>query len=246
MLFLPLNNGEVYPIDGDTIKILFKFLLDKTKLLGHKMSFNEALSDPEMIAPNQYAFYFESFEMAAQMVWEEIEAQADNRTDDEDAAFVNYDKDRAGEIKREKQREKEQSLALARQNRQDYLETESELKAKMARKGGRLPSHSKAAAKDALEQFYQQYGRMPTTSECNSVEKNLPSYQVLHRYFGTKEDWLQMVRGHKTTREPEKDSVVKEYPIKPGEPFDIHLETPKFRFTITSTDKTVYVKYTEK
>lgn len=248
MLFLPLNNGEVYPIDGDTGKTLFKLLLDKTKLLGHKMSFNEALNDPEMIAPNQYAFYFESFEMAAQTAWEEIEAQMDNHVDDEDAAFINYDKSRAEEVKREKQKERERSLALARQSRQEHLEAKSKSKATTARKNGRSPSsRSKATAKDALEQFYQRYGRLPTTAECDNVEKNLPSYQVLRRYFGTKEDWLQMVRGQGSAiRRSEKESITKEYPVKPGEPFDIHLETPKFRLVITSTDNTMHVNYTEK
>ena len=48
-----------------TKKKLFEKLVEKTKGLGHQVSFSEMKEDPAMPDPNLYAYYYGSFSEAA-------------------------------------------------------------------------------------------------------------------------------------------------------------------------------------
>ena len=80
---------------------------------------------------------------------------------------------------------------------------------------------------------------MPTTKECRERLCGLPSYQTLYKYFGTREEWLQLIRKNlgctadaDETKE-ETGQIIKEYPIKEGKPLDICFDTEDFTFSVS-------------
>lgn len=68
LIFLNKNNGDVFSTSNPE-KDLMDLLIDKTKTLGHMLTFDEASTIPDMVEPNSYAFYFGSFSNAAKLAW---------------------------------------------------------------------------------------------------------------------------------------------------------------------------------
>ncbi len=71
MPFVKLNNGHERSCDNIK-KTMLNLLIDKTMVVGKKLTMYDVMSDPEMPEPNSYAFYFGSFDSAANVA--EIEA----------------------------------------------------------------------------------------------------------------------------------------------------------------------------
>ena len=71
LLFLDKNNGGAIQTENPQ-KDLMELLIKKTKELGHIVSFSEAKADPEMVQPNTYAYYFDSFGKAAKRAWDRV------------------------------------------------------------------------------------------------------------------------------------------------------------------------------
>lgn len=59
---------------------LFFCLVDKTKVLGHQVSFQEMSDDSNMPEPNDYAYYYGSFLEAARQAWEIVKMGDDEIT----------------------------------------------------------------------------------------------------------------------------------------------------------------------
>jgi len=65
---IPLNDGSGFFSDNPKNDSM-KLLVEKTIIAGHPLTFDEAKQDAKMIQPNFYAFYYGSFQEAAQMAW---------------------------------------------------------------------------------------------------------------------------------------------------------------------------------
>lgn len=65
---LHTNGGNKHITDRPEEDIMNQ-LVEKTKALGHPLSFEEMKSSPEMFTPMTYAIYFDSFPNAAAKAW---------------------------------------------------------------------------------------------------------------------------------------------------------------------------------
>lgn len=75
MILFKMNNGDTVDFDELTVKKdLMTYLVQKTRMLGRQLTYDDAISDPTMILPNFYAYYFGSFSKAAQSAWNQTQA----------------------------------------------------------------------------------------------------------------------------------------------------------------------------
>lgn len=72
-VYFRLNNGNSRNYTNPK-KGLLDLLVRKTISAGHMLTFKEASMDPEMVEPNNFAFYFGSFSESAQKAWREAQA----------------------------------------------------------------------------------------------------------------------------------------------------------------------------
>ncbi len=97
MTFLKLNNGDEILIKEDAKKELLLLLKERTRELGHQMSFEEAEKDPKMVHPNQLTAYCGgTFGEHATKAWWEVEEE---NQDDDDKPAIKLSEERLAEIR---------------------------------------------------------------------------------------------------------------------------------------------------
>ncbi len=203
MSFLPLNNGESFFVGEDAKTAIYDLLVEKTRELGHKMSFKEACDDPEMVYPNQYAYYFGSFGKAAEMAWREAQDGTEDNDDDDDECIVKISSAKLEEMKI--RQEKGQKKDKPRERPPRFLswpKRRTEVGNNKASTPRKSPDdlnplrvkYGKEKAIEILSEFYQEHDRMPTVAECRLRVHGLPSDETLRQYFGTRKEWLIEVK----------------------------------------------------
>lgn len=205
MSFLPLNNGGLFSVGEDAKTAIYELLKEKTRKLGHKMSFKEAISDPEMVHPNQYAYFFGSFDKAAEMAWGEVQDAIEDDNDENNIVKIP-----AARLEEMRARRKEQNEEEAKQNKPQqrphhYLSWaqrsspwENRKRASAQRKppSNPNPSRVKYDKNDVIKnmsEFYQKHGELPKVADCNMGRNHLPSYTTLCKLFGTKDHWMEVI-----------------------------------------------------
>ena len=148
-------------------KQLMKMLIDKTRDVGHLLSFREACEDPNMIDPNNYAFYFGSFREAAELAWRKVSESKLDQCEAED----NLD-------------EADDNYFL------DDIPKRSESGSR--KKDPRNQKYTREQVKGKLIAFYRRNGRMPTKVDVES-DPDMPSWATLHKHFGYKSEWVKLI-----------------------------------------------------
>lgn len=130
------NNGKFEDVDDENSKRgLLNYLVRKSELAGHQLSFEEAKADPEMISPNEFAFYFGSFLEAAEQAWDQV---------------------RHAMLQMENEQKGNDGSKLLGGN--EYMDSKANRRGKQSR-------YSIAELKFKLKQYFEQNGRLPTQAE---------------------------------------------------------------------------------
>lgn len=161
------NNGESIEVGDYSTKGLMNYLIEKTKLAGHQLSFTEAKEDPDMIQPNDFAWYFGSFNEAARKAWDAVMAEQVRMTDD--------------------------SLETKKNRRKNNLKGVYTMSNK--KRGGKSPMYSSEELQVKLKAFYEKFGKLPSPMDAGRYDSGLPSYTTLVKYLGPRSEWDKIVSG---------------------------------------------------
>ena len=163
LLFFSKNDGNKFSTENPE-KDLMDLLIEKTISAGHMLSFEEASKDPEMVQPNNYAYYFGSFGEAAKMAWRR--ARPPNKKSDGLT---------------EQGRKLVETLQKTRQITGTPYRREvswmSELQKKTPR--GKNARYTVEEIKEALKEFYNRNGRLPSSKDAKRYDSGLPSWPTL-------------------------------------------------------------------
>ena len=218
MSFLPLNNGELFFVGEDAKTAIYELLKEKTRKLGHKMSFKEAISDPEMVHPNQYAYFFGSFDKAAEMAWREVQDAIED--DDDENNIVKIPAARLEEMRarrKEKGEPEEQKQEKPRQRPPHFLNWAQRSspweKKRRAPTKKEPPSNSdqsrvKYKREEVIvklsEFYYVNDCHLPSVADCNMHSHGLPSDTKMLQLFGTRDHWLEIIKEYDNHASSEK------------------------------------------
>lgn len=148
---------------------LMEMLVDKTLALGHLLSFREACEDPELIDPNNYAFYFGSFGEAAKIAWKRAtNPQRGNKPTDSKIELPPSSNTHQGGFNQT--RNKHPQKPRSRTGKYTYREI-----------------------KKLLVDFYKENDRLPKQAEVMS-NPNMPCWATLYRILGDREEWYRIVK----------------------------------------------------
>ena len=215
MSFLPLNNGELFFVGEDAKTAIYELLKEKTRKLGHKMSFDEASSDPEMVKPNQYTYYFKSFKEAARMAWNEVQ---DDAEDDDEYNIIKVPAARLEEMRARRKQGQEQKQDEPRKRPPHYLSWaqrsspwENKRKKASEKKPPDNPNLSRAKYdRDEviknLSEFYNKHGELPSVADCSMHAHGLPSDTKMLQLFGTRDKWLRIINEYNDRASSEKEN----------------------------------------
>lgn len=216
MSFLPLNNGENFFVGEDAKTAIYNLLTEKTKNLDHKMSFKEACDDPEMVHPNQYAYFFGSFDKAAEMAWRE----AQSSTEDDDDIVIKVSSAKLEEMRARQKARKGQEKEKPQRKPTNYLswaqrsspwENRKKVREQKKPPSNPDPSRVKYDRNEViknLSEFYYKYGGLPTVAECNLGMHNLPSDTMMRQLFGTRDHWLEIIKENNSHTSSKKENNV--------------------------------------
>ena len=189
---------------------LMEMLVDKTLSVGRMVTFKEASEDPGMVCPNNYAFYFGSFDEAAKLAWNKAKnlQQRSGISDssaaksipviskplDSNKAHENY---KLKSFKRSSIGEKKDtqdsitpegnkpSRELIEEARPHIVETHSNI--------GRPREYDYEKVKDLVVSFYKEHGRFMTRSEVSTRGGEFPSWATIYNYLGPRSKWIDLV-----------------------------------------------------
>ena len=178
LLFFDKNNGEKFSTENPE-RDLMDLLIEKTKILGHMLTFTEASEDPEMVQPNNYAFYFGSFGEAAKIAWRRAKPP-----DSSPDGLTEY-----GSKVVEALRKTRQLTGKPYRREVNWMSEFKERKRRV--KGVRWTMQE---ARDALSEFYKQFDRLPSQEDVKHSDI-LPSWGVLAKYLGPKSEWQAIIDG---------------------------------------------------
>ena len=75
MVSLKTNQEKLVFSENPQVEMM-DLLVEKTRALGRIVTFSDATNDPDFFKPNQYAFYYGSFEKAALEAWRRVTKHA--------------------------------------------------------------------------------------------------------------------------------------------------------------------------
>ena len=162
------NGGGVFQATNPQ-EDLMNLLVQKTKELGHEVSFSEAKEDPNFVQPNSYAYYFDSFGRAAKRAL--YLANLDN---DED------------ETKEPEKTNQTQDTVTAKKG-------EKLIRSKLLDTNNTRPKihYTSEEIKKRLTDFYKEKGHLPTQGDV--LKYGLPSWATIIKFLGPREGWLDIV-----------------------------------------------------
>lgn len=193
---LSKNNGGYLYLNNPKEQLM-EMLVSKTRDIGHMLSFREACEDPEMIAPNNYAFYFGSFNEATKRAWKEAQAPRPAIDTSESGKTIPNSK------KPPKKDKSPPSINL-----------------KSLNSTSRTQKYSFEKVKGIMIAYYKRNGRFPTNTDMMS-DPSLPSSATIYKYLGHKREWEKLIppslREESAQVEEEKPPT-EEDPLKEGSP----------------------------
>lgn len=170
------NGGYLYLISPG--EQLMKMLVDKTRTVGHMLSFREARDDPEMADPNNYAFYFGSFNEAAQIAWKKAQ-KIQQKTDTSGSSIIIPNS--------------HQPISGATSKSTGTCPAKTPKQSKTTfRSSGRPQQYSYEQLRDKIIAFYRRNGRLPTQEDVSS-DPSLPSWATLYKHLGKSSGWGQLI-----------------------------------------------------
>lgn len=178
---LPKNKGG-YLYTSNPKEELMRMLTDKTRAVGHMVTFKEASEDPDMVNPNNYAFYFGSYGEAAKRAWNRVK----NSQPNDDTSELNAVRPIPVIHK-----------PISDQPRNNFklksFARSSTHSAKTHNNAGRPREYTYEQIKDSVVAFYKEHGRFMTRSEVLKIGDKFPSWATICNYLGPKSKWLNLV-----------------------------------------------------
>ena len=177
LLFFSKNNGDKFGTENPE-KDLMDLLVEKTISAGHMLSFQEASNDPEMVQPNNYAFYFESFSNATRIAWlkarPSINGQIGSVEQTSKTATMSGKTHQHTEIPR----------------RKEVIWMSESKEEKQKGKGAR---YTVEEVKSVLVDFYSRTKRLPSQKDAQEYDSGLPSWGTLIKFLGPKSGWQAII-----------------------------------------------------
>lgn len=202
LLFFDKNNGDKYSTEKPE-EDLMNLLVEKTKALGRMLTFADASNDPEMVQPNNYAYYFGSFGQAAEIAWRR--ARSSNSSS---SGLVEQRRKPAEATKPIYQISKEPCRKEV--NCMDVVQEEKQRKGKGAR-------YTAKEVKSALVAFYNRTKRLPSPKDAQKYDSGLPSWGTMIKFLGPKAGWQAIIEGSEAS--PSEDvTTPRETPSAEGTP----------------------------
>lgn len=193
LLFFSQNNGDKFSTE-DPKKDLMDLLVEKTISAGHMLSFKEVSEDPEMVCPNNYAFYFGSFSEAANITWR----RAKSSSGSSGSLFEQNHGLTKGLM---------QAYQTAKPHRKE-VSWMSELQEKEHK--GKSSRYTAEEVKKALVDFYNRTGKLPNQNDTRRYDSGLPSWGTLIRFLGPKSGWNTIISGTDIASVPQKNASIVE------------------------------------
>jgi len=194
LLFFSKNNGDKFKTENPE-KDLMDLLVEKTISAGHMLSFQEASNDPEMVQPNNYAFYFGSFNEAARIAW--LRAKPPNSNSD---GLTEQGRKLAKALK-----ETRQVTGKPYRREVNWM---SEFKGSEHK--GKGTRYTTEQVREKLIDFYERTGRLPKQSDIADSSNGLPSWPALVNHLGPKTGWQAIVDEQNTDSTPETEDCSSE------------------------------------
>lgn len=179
LLFLNKNNGDKFSTENPE-KDLMDLLIEKTKTLGHMLTSTEASEDPEMVQPNNYAFYFGSFSEAAKIAWRRAKPPSSSS-----GGLTEYGRKVVEALRKTRQ--------LTGKPYRREVNWMSEFQEREHR--GKGARYTVEEVKKALVDFYNRTGKLPNQNDTRKYDSGLPSWGTLTRFLGPKSGWMAIVDG---------------------------------------------------
>ena len=194
LLFFDKNNGDRLSTDNPK-KDLMALLVERTEKLGHMLSFAEATEDPEMVQPNNYAFYFGSFGEAAKIAWRK--AKLPNKSSD---GLTEYGRKVVESLRKTRQ--------LTGKPYRREVNWMSELQKREYK--GKNARYNVETVKESLVDFYNRTGRLPNQSDTRKYDSGLPSWGTMIKFLGPKKSWIAVVGGTDTKTVSQENEAITE------------------------------------
>ena len=196
---------------------LMEMLVNKTRAVGHMVSFKEASEDPDLVDPNNFAFYYGSFSEAAAIAWRKVSKPKPHNVEASSAGTAitstSSNKDALrGKATTQKpliytnlsiHKEVEpmhQSEQIHAKPNSDKKEAEAKQltanrtdESPIIKHKGRPNKYNYENTIKLVVDFYKKSGRLPKPIEASSYYE-LPSWGTLCRILGSREKWDQIVQ----------------------------------------------------
>ena len=179
LLFFDKNNGDKFSTEKPEEDLL-TLLVEKTKALGHMLTFAEASADPEMVQPNNYAYYFGSFGEAAAIAWRRA------RSPNSGSGGLTDHGCKAVEALKQHHQIMGRPYGKEVNWMSEFLENERR------DKGVR---YSAEQVKQILIDFHQRTGRLPKQTDVADRSNGLPSWTAMINHLGPKSGWQDIIDG---------------------------------------------------
>lgn len=177
LLFFNKNNGEKFSTENPE-RDLMNLLIEKTKILGHMLTFTEASEDPEMVQPNNYAFYFSSFSEAAKIAWSRAKPP-----DSSPDGLTEYGCKVAEALRKTHK-------LTGKPYRREVIWMSEFKEEKQKGKGAR---YTVEEVKSILVDFYSRTKRLPSQKDAQEYSSGLPSWGTLIKFLGPKSGWQAII-----------------------------------------------------
>lgn len=177
LLFFSKNNGDKFGTENPE-KDLMDLLVEKTISAGHMLSFQEASNDPEMVQPNNYAFYFESFSNATRIAWLKARPSINGRIGS--AEQTRKTATMSGKT--------HQHTEIPRRKEVIWMSESKEEKQK-----GKGARYTVEEVKSILVDFYSRTKRLPSQKDAQEYGSGLPSWGTLIKFLGPKSGWQAII-----------------------------------------------------
>lgn len=187
-LFFDKNNGDKFGAERPKEDLL-ALLVEKTKALGRMLTFADASEDPEMVQPNNYAYYFGSFGNAAEIAWRRVRPP--------NSVLGGLTEQGRKLVKALKRTHQAIEKPCGREVNRMAMVQEEKQKGKGAR-------YTAEEVKIALMDFYNRTGRLPGLKDTQRYDSGLPSWGTMIKFLGPKANWRGVIDSLKT---PPSDGV---------------------------------------
>lgn len=177
LLFFSKNNGDKFGAEKPE-KDLMDLLVEKTISAGHMLSFQEASSDPEMVQPNNYAFYFGSFSDAAKIAWLKARPSINGQIGSVEPTLKTATM--SGKT--------HQHTEIPRRKEVIWMSESKEEKQK-----GKGARYTVEEIKSILVDFYSRTKRLPSQKDAQEYSSGLPSWGTLIKFLGPKSGWQAII-----------------------------------------------------